>query len=90
MRMLSRIIFAKLDKGEVLNGAMVYQTGMDHLSDSYHFMLMADFDHIFQQSENHVSFCYRISFCATPTSSVISPSLFSLPVQMEWYILILF
>ena len=33
-----------MDKGEVLNGAMVYQTGMDHLSDSYHFMLMADFD----------------------------------------------
>lgn len=46
----------QLDKGEVLNGAMVYQTGMDHLSDSYHFMLMADFDHIFQQSENHVRF----------------------------------
>ncbi len=47
----------QLDKGEVLNGAMAYQTGMDHLSDSYHFMLMADFDHIFQQSEK-----------ATPTS----------------------
>ena len=46
----------QLDKGEVLNGAMAYQTGMDHLSDSYHFMLMADFDHIFQQSENHVRF----------------------------------
>ena len=44
----------QLDKGEVLDGAMAYQTGMDHLSDSYHFMLMADFDHIFQQSENHV------------------------------------
>lgn len=26
----------QLDKGEVLNGAMAYQTGMDHLSDSYH------------------------------------------------------
>ena len=45
-----------LDKGEVLNGAMAYQTGMDHLSDSYHFMLMADFDHVFRQSENHVRF----------------------------------
>ena len=30
-------------------GAMAYQTGMDHLSDSYHFMLMADFDHVFRQ-----------------------------------------
>ena len=46
----------QLDKGEVLNGAMAYQAGMDHLSDSYHFMLMADFDHIFRQSENHVRF----------------------------------
>ena len=46
----------QLDKGEVLNGAMAYQTGMDHLSDSYHFMLMADFDHVFRQSENHVRF----------------------------------
>ena len=46
----------QLDKGEVLNGVMAYQAGMDHLSDSYHFMLMADFDHIFRQSENHVRF----------------------------------
>lgn len=52
---LSRYIY-QLEKGEVLNGAMAYQTGMDHLSDSYHFMLMADFDQIFQQSENHVRF----------------------------------
>ncbi len=42
----------QLDKGEVLNGAMAYQAGMAWitLSDSYHFMLMADFDHIFRQS----------------------------------------
>ena len=52
---LSRYIH-QLEKGEVLNGAMAYQTGMDHLSDSYHFMLMADFDQIFRQSENHVRF----------------------------------
>ena len=53
---LSRYI-RQLDKGEVLNnGATVYQTGMEHLSDSYHFMLMADFDHAFRQSENHIRF----------------------------------
>ncbi len=46
----------QLDKGEVLNEAIAYQTGMDHLSDSYHFMLMADFDHVFRQSENYVRF----------------------------------
>ena len=79
----------QLDKGEVLNGVMAYQAGMDHLSDSYHFMLMADFDHIFRQSENHVRFVPDF-FCVTPIFSIISPSLFSLPVQTEWYILTLF
>lgn len=46
----------QLDKGEVLDGALVYQAGMDNLSDSYHFMLMADFDQVFHQSENQVRF----------------------------------
>lgn len=46
----------QLDKGEVLNGEAAYRTGMDHLSDSYHFMLMADFDSIFRQSENYIRF----------------------------------
>lgn len=72
----------QLDKGEVLNGAMAYQTGMDHLSDSYHFMLMADFDHVFRQSEI-TSVSYRISSCAMQTFSVILHSLSSLPVPME-------
>ena len=46
----------QLNKGEVLNGAIAYQTGMNHLSDSYHFMLMADFDQVFRQSETHIRF----------------------------------
>ncbi|WP_303013024.1 DUF3352 domain-containing protein [uncultured Bacteroides sp.] len=46
----------QLDKGEVLDGAVTYRAGMDSLSDSYHFMLVADFDRIFQQSETLVRF----------------------------------
>ena len=52
---LSRYI-RQLDKGEVLNGAIAYRTGMDNLSDSYHFMLMADFDHLFHQATKQVHF----------------------------------
>ena len=43
-------------KGEVLNGAIAYRTGMDNLSDSYHFMLMADFDHLFHQAAKQIHF----------------------------------
>ena len=52
---LSRYI-RQLDKGEVLNGAIAYRTGMDNLSDSYHFMLMADFDHLFHQAAKQIHF----------------------------------
>lgn len=52
---LSRYI-SLLDKGEVLDGAIAYKAGMDTLSDSYHFMLMADFDHLFSQAEKQVHF----------------------------------
>lgn len=44
----------QLEAGKVLNGALAYQAGTDGLSDSYHFMLMADFEQIFQQPENYV------------------------------------
>lgn len=52
---LSRYI-RQLDKGDVLDGAIAYRAGMDSLSDSYHFMLMADFDHLFHQAEKQVHF----------------------------------
>lgn len=52
---LSRYI-RQLDKGEVLNGAIAYRTGMDNLSDSYYFMLMADFDHLFHQAAKQIHF----------------------------------
>lgn len=52
---LSRYI-RQLDKGEVLDGAIAYRAGMDSMSDSYHFMLMADFDHLFHQAEKQVRF----------------------------------
>ncbi len=52
---LSRYI-RQLDKGDVLDGAIAYRAGMDSLSDSYHFMLMADFDHLFHQVEKQVHF----------------------------------
>lgn len=52
---LSRYIH-QLDKGEVLDGALAYRAGTDGLSDSYHFMLMADFDHLFHRPESMVHY----------------------------------
>lgn len=49
---LSRYI-RQLEAGEVLNGALTYQTGTDGLSDTYHFMLMADFNRISGQPEKY-------------------------------------
>ena len=46
----------RLDKGEVLDSAVTYKAGMSNLSDSYHFMLMADFEHLFRQVEKQVCF----------------------------------
>ena len=46
----------QLDKGEVLDGALVYRAGTGSLSDSYHFMLMADFGQLLDQSGNHYRF----------------------------------
>lgn len=46
----------QLDNGEVLNGALAYRAGTDGLSDSYHFMLMADFAHVFDQSGYQVRY----------------------------------
>lgn len=42
----------QLEAGEVLGGALAYQAGMDGLSDTYHFILMADFDQVFRQPES--------------------------------------
>lgn len=50
---LSRYIH-QLEAEEVLDNAWDYQTGTDGLSDTYHFMLMADFEPIFQQPANYV------------------------------------
>lgn len=46
----------RLDKGDVLGGAAAYKAGMSNLSDSYHFMLMADFEHLFRREEKQVCF----------------------------------
>lgn len=46
----------QLEKGEVLDKAIAYKTGMDSLSDSCQFMLMADLEHVFRQTENQVRF----------------------------------
>ena len=46
----------RLDKGEVLDGTIAYRTGMDSLSDSYNFILMADFDRLFNQTGKQVRF----------------------------------
>lgn len=46
----------RLDKGEVLDSAVTYKAGMSNLSDSYHFMLMADFEHLFRQVEKQGCF----------------------------------
>lgn len=45
-----------LEKGEVLDGVVAYRTGIDNLSDSYHFMLMADFGLLFRQAEQRLRF----------------------------------
>lgn len=50
---LSRYI-RQIEEGQVLDGAVAYKAGMDGLSDSYHFMLMADLDHVFQQAEKQM------------------------------------
>lgn len=42
----------QLEAGEVLNGALACQAATDGLSDSYHLMLMADFDQLFLQPDN--------------------------------------
>lgn len=52
---LSRYI-RQLDNGEVLDGALAYRAGTDGLSDSYHFMLMADFGHVLEQSGHQVRY----------------------------------
>lgn len=61
---LSRYIHF-LNKGEVLEGTSAYVEGANGLSDSYNFMLMADFADIFRQPENYVrlvpSFFFRSS-----------------------------
>lgn len=44
----------QLDKGDVLDGVLAYKAGTDGLSDSYQFMLMADFDQVLNQSERQV------------------------------------
>ena len=46
----------QLDNGEVLDGALAYRAGTDGLSDSYHFMLMADFAHVLDQSGYQVRY----------------------------------
>lgn len=46
----------QLEQGKVLTGAVAYQAGMDTLSDSYHFMLMADLDHVFRHPEKRLRF----------------------------------
>ena len=50
---LSRYI-RQIEQGQVLDSAVAYKAGMDGLSDSYHFMLMVDFDHVFQQAEKQI------------------------------------
>lgn len=40
----------------MLDSAVTYKAGMSNLSDSYHFMLMADFEHLFRQVEKQVCF----------------------------------
>lgn len=46
----------QLEKGEVLDRAIAYKAGMDNLTDSCQFMLMADLEHVFRQPENKVRF----------------------------------
>jgi len=46
----------QIDKGELFNKTDSYQVNMNQLSDSYYFMLMADFDSVFRQSESLIRF----------------------------------
>lgn len=46
----------QLDKGEVLDGSLVYRAGAGSLSDTYHFMLMADLEQLLNQSGAHYRF----------------------------------
>ena len=85
---LSRYI-RHLDNDEVLDGALAYRAGTDGLSDSYHFMLMADLD-TYSNSPDIRFIMYRNSFSATPNFSVISFFLRSLLVRTGWFIPTLF
>ena len=40
----------------MLDGALAYRAGTDGLSDSYHFMMMADFGHVLEQSGHQVHY----------------------------------
>lgn len=46
----------QLNKGEVLDGSLVYRAGAGSLSDTYHFMLMADLEQLLNQSGAHYRF----------------------------------
>lgn len=50
---LSRYIH-QLEAGEVLDGGLAYQAATDALSDSYQFLLMADFDSVSRQPDSQV------------------------------------
>lgn len=54
---------AQLDKGQLLHGDTIYEAGLYGLSDTYHFMLLADLETVFAQPENYVrlvpSFFFR-------------------------------
>lgn len=53
----------QIEKGELLDGNAVYEAGLSSLSDTYHFMLVADLETVFAQPENYVrlvpSFFFR-------------------------------
>lgn len=44
----------QLDKKEVLDNTPAYEEGISKLSQSYHFMMMADLSDVFRQPENYV------------------------------------
>lgn len=54
---------SQLEKGQILQGNAIYETGLSSLSDTYHFMLIADLEAVFAQPENYVrlvpSFFFR-------------------------------
>ena len=53
----------ELEKGHLLSGNTIYEAGVSGLSDTYHFMLLADLEAVFAQPENYVrlvpSFFFR-------------------------------